>query len=92
MPAQMGQLSTVFRRLLAGFTAGQKAVTGFALVALLIAGFVFTSWASKPSLVPLFTNLESSDAAAITEELTTRGTPYELQAGGATAVVSELPF
>jgi len=89
MPAQMGQLSTASRRLLAGFTAGQKAVTGFALVALLIAGVVFTSWAAKPSLVPLFTNLESSDAAAITEELTTRGTPYELQAGGGTVLVPQ---
>lgn len=89
MPAQLGQASATLKRLLAGFTAGQKAVTAVALVALLLGAVAFTSWAAKPSLVPLFTNLEATDAAAITEELTTRGTPYELQAGGSTVLVPQ---
>ena len=89
MPPQLNKISGSLRTLLAGFTAGQKAVTGLALVFLLIAGTMFTSWASKPSLVPLFTNLASSDAAAITEELTTRGTQYELAAGGTTVMVPQ---
>ncbi len=89
MAGQLGQLSATLRRTLAGFTAGQKAVTAVALVGLIIAGIVFSSWARTPSLVPLFTGLESSDAAAITEELTTRGTPYELQAGGGTVLVPQ---
>lgn len=87
MPAQLSKVSGNLRALVAGFTAGQKAVTAIALVALLVGGFVFTSWAAKPSLVPVFTNLEASDAAAITEELTTRGTTYELAEGGATILV-----
>ena len=87
MPLQLSKATASARSLLAGFTSGQKAVTGIALVALLVGGFFFTSWASKPSLVPVFTNLEPADAAAITEELTTRGTQYELAEGGATVMV-----
>jgi flagellar M-ring protein FliF len=89
MPAQLGQLSSSIRRILAGFTPGQKAVTAFALVALLVGGYSFTSWAAKPAMVPLFTNLASADAAAITETLTTKGTPYELEAGGSTVLVPQ---
>ncbi len=87
MPAQLSKVGGSLRTLFAGFTAGQKAVTAIALVVLLAGGFAFTSWASKPSLVPVFTNLEAGDAAAITEELTTRGTQYELADGGATVLV-----
>jgi len=89
MPAQLGQLSSSLRRVFAGFTAGQKAVTAFALVALLLGGYSFTSWAAQPAMVPLFTNLASADAAAITETLTTKGTPYELEAGGSTVLVPQ---
>ncbi len=87
MPPQLSKATANARVLLGGFTAGQKAVTGIAIVALLVGGFFFTSWAAKPSLVPVFTNLEPADAAAITEELTTRGTQYELAEGGATVLV-----
>ena len=89
MPPLLNRLSDAVRTTLAGFTSGQKAVTALALIALLIGGAVFTSWASKPALVPVFTNLASSDAAAITEELTTRGMPYELAAGGTTVLVPQ---
>lgn len=89
MPAQISKLPASLRTLFAGFTAGQKAVTALALVALLIGGVVFTSWAGKPSMVPVFTNLAASDAAAITEELNTRGTKYTLADGGATVLVPQ---
>ena len=87
MPAQLTKATASLRALLAGFTVGQKAVTGVALIALIVGGFAFTSWAAKPSLVPVFTDLQPSDAAAITEELATRGTQYELAEGGATVLV-----
>jgi flagellar M-ring protein FliF len=89
MPPRLDKITSAARTTLAGFTSGQKAMTVLALVALLIGGMLFTSWASKPALVPVFTNLASSDAAAITEELTTRGTPYELAAGGTTILVPQ---
>ena len=89
MPGRLSRTSDLLKTTLAGFTAGQKAMTVLALIAVLLGGVLFTSWATQPSLVPVFTNLESSDAAAITEELTTRGTQYELAEGGTTVLVPQ---
>ena len=89
MPGRAAKVSEAFKTTLAGFTSGQKAMTVLAMVAVLLGGIAFTSWATKPSLVPVFTNLESSDAAAITEELTARGTQYELAEGGTTVLVPQ---
>ena len=92
MPPQVSRLSNAAGALLRGFTSGQKAVTALALVALLVGGFAFTSWAGRPSMVPLFTSLEASDAAAVTEELTGKGVPYTLADSGRTSVTrSPLP-
>jgi flagellar M-ring protein FliF len=89
MPPQLGKLPDTLKNTLSGFTAGQKMVTGLALVALLIGGVMFTGWAAKPAMVPVFTKLDAADAAAITEELTTRGTQYSLADGGATVLVPQ---
>jgi flagellar M-ring protein FliF len=89
MPAQLSKLPESARTLLMGFTSGQKTITALALVALLVGGFFFTSWAAAPSMVPVFTKLAPSDAAAITEELNTRGTQYELADGGASVLVAQ---
>ena len=77
------------RTLLSGFTSGQKAITGLAIVAVLVGGAFFMSWASKPSYAPLFTSLSSSDAAAITAKLTETKTPYQLADGGGTVLVPQ---
>lgn len=69
------------------FTPGQKAVTAVAVVAIVVGGFFFTQWAARPTMVPLYTDLESSDASAVVEELTSLGTPYELMDGGTTIMV-----
>lgn len=87
MPAQLQGLLASVRRLLAGFSTGQKAVLGVAVGAVLIGGLVFMSWAAKPSYAPLYTDLEAADAAAITEKLDSRGTRYELADGGRTVLV-----
>ena len=87
MPPKMSKVADSLRPVLAGFTAGQKAVTGIAVLVLLAGAVFFASWAAKPAMVPVFTNLSSTDAAAITEELTTRGTQYELADGGASVLV-----
>lgn len=73
--------------LLAQFTAGQKAVLAVALVAVLVSGVAFTRWAGKPSYAPLFTDLEPSDAAAITEKLDSSKVSYRLGDGGRTVLV-----
>ena len=71
----------------ASFTAGQKAVTIAAVIALAVGGYFFATWASKPSYSMLFNNLSSKDAAAVVESLQGSGTPYELSNGGATIMV-----
>ena len=84
MPGRASKVTDAFKTTLAGFTAGQKAMTALAMVAVLLGGVLFTSWATKPSLVPVFTNLESADAAAITEDMASNSNsgitnlPYKL--------------
>jgi flagellar M-ring protein FliF len=71
----------------AGFTSGQKAVAVIGTAALLLAGFMVFRWAAAPSYSPLFSNLASSDASAIIQELDAKGVPYELSNGGNTILV-----
>ena len=87
MPAQLERLLAPGRRAISGFTNGQKAVLGVAVVGVLLGGLFFMSWAAKPSFVPLYTDLAASDASAITEQLDSRGTSYELADGGRTVMV-----
>lgn len=87
MPPQLRRLLDSGRALLDGFTTGQKTVLGVAVVGVLLAGILFMSWASQPSLAALYTDLDASDAAAITEQLDGRGTTYELADGGRTVLV-----
>jgi flagellar M-ring protein FliF len=71
----------------AAFTPGQKAVTIAAVLAIAVGGYFFSTWASKPSYAPLFSNLAGADASAIVEKLSAAGTPYELANGGQTIMV-----
>src|SRR5256886_5444729 len=43
------------------FTPGQKAVTLFGIVALVVGGVLFANWASTPAYAPLFSNLSSTE-------------------------------
>jgi flagellar M-ring protein FliF len=81
------QLTERAGKLAAGFSTGQKVVTVVALLTLVIGGAAFMSWASKPSYQPLFSNLDATDAAAITEKLTSNKVPYQLTDGGHTILV-----
>lgn len=71
------------------FTPGQKAVTIAAALALVVGGFAFSSWASKPSYAPLFTNLAPADASGIIDKLNTSKTPYQLSANGTEILVPQ---
>ncbi|GGM60950.1 flagellar basal-body MS-ring/collar protein FliF [Dactylosporangium sucinum] len=69
------------------FTPGQKAVTIFAVVALAIGGYFFATWAGRPTMAPLFSNLQAADASAIVDRLNAEGVTYSLTDGGSTILV-----
>ena len=75
------------QRTFASFTAGQKVVAVIGGLALLLAGGLVFRWASTPAYAPLFTNIASADAAAVIDQLESRGTPYQLAEGGSTILV-----
>ncbi len=80
-----GGLSRTFN----GFTIGQKVVAIVGTGALLLGGFLVFRWASTPSYAPLFSNLASSDASAVVQQLDTSGVPYKLSNGGNTILVPQ---
>jgi flagellar M-ring protein FliF len=85
LPAPLRRAVNTF----SSFTPGQKAVTIAAVLALVIGGYFFATWASKPAYGTLFNNLSSKDASAIVESLQASGTAYELANGGATIMVPQ---
>ena len=70
-----------------GFTAGQKVVAIVGTGALLLAGFLVFRWAATPSYAPLYSNLASTDASAVIQELDSQGIAYKLSNGGNTIMV-----
>lgn len=84
----LSTLQRLWRGFLA-FTPGQKVVTVAVGLALLIGGFTFSNWASKPSYAPLFTNLAPADASGIIDKLNANKTPYQLAANGTEILVPQ---
>lgn len=78
MPNRLRSGAARVARTFAGFTPGQKAVSVLAVVALVVGGLLFTSWAARPTYAPLYTNLSPPDASAIVDELNAAGVPHEL--------------
>jgi flagellar M-ring protein FliF len=68
---------------------GQKVVIGLLLAGLLLGGFFFFRWITAPTQAPLFSNLASTDASAIVDELNAAGIAYELTDGGQTIMVAK---
>ncbi|MEV6344515.1 flagellar basal-body MS-ring/collar protein FliF [Actinoplanes sp. NPDC051851] len=85
LPAPVRRITDTFK----SFTPGQKAVTLFAVIAIIVGGYFFATWASKPSYATLFNNLSTKDASAIVESLQKTGTPYELANDGQTILVPQ---
>ncbi|WIM96083.1 flagellar basal-body MS-ring/collar protein FliF [Actinoplanes oblitus] len=83
LPAPVRRITDTFK----SFTPGQKAVTIFAVIAILVGGYFFATWAAKPSYAILFNNLSTKDASAIVESLQKSNTSYELANDGQTIMV-----
>jgi flagellar M-ring protein FliF len=89
MPAALaGPLNRV-KTLLSTISLGQKIVIGLLLAGLVLGGVFFTKWITAPTMAPLFSNLASTDASAIVDQLNTDGVPYQLADGGATIMVAQ---
>ncbi|MCG2798516.1 MAG: flagellar M-ring protein FliF [Cellulomonas sp.] len=69
------------------FSLVQRVFALIAVAAVLIIGFAVYSWATKPTLTPLFSGLSGTDASAVVDQLTADGVTYELADGGATVMV-----
>ncbi len=88
MPAALaGPLERV-RSTLATISLGQKVVIGLLVAGLALGGVVFYRWITTPTMAPLFSNLASTDASAIVDELNAGGVAYELADGGQTILVA----
>jgi flagellar M-ring protein FliF len=84
---EMARVRDGLKRFSGGFTSGQKAVTAAAMAAVLVGAAIFMSLSGRPSYAPLFTNLQPSDAANVTSNLTSNKVPYQLADGGTTVMV-----
>lgn len=80
-------ITTKVKSTFSDFTAGQRAVTIIAVVVAIVGAVFFLQWASRPTLAPLFTNLSSADAGAITTKLAEKSITYELSDGGSTVLI-----
>src|SRR3954468_6670199 len=87
MPAALAGPLARIRSVLSTISLGQKVVIGLLAVGLLLGGFFFYSWITAPTYSPLFSNLASTDASAIVDELNAQGVSYELADGGGTIMV-----
>jgi flagellar M-ring protein FliF len=77
------------RSTFATVSLGQRVVIGLLLVGLLLGGFFFFRWITAPTQAPLFSNLASTDASAIVDELNAGGVAYTLADGGQTIMVAQ---
>lgn len=89
MPAVLQERWAKIVETLKGFTVQQRTLAVILLAVVVLGVVALTAWLSKPSMTPLFSGIDPSDANAIVEQLRTDGVPYELTAGGGTILVPE---
>lgn len=89
MPAQVKSLFGRMSGAVKQFSLPQKTFAVIALAAVLLGGFALYSWASKPTLAPLFSGLSATDASAVVDQLSAEGVSYELTDGGGTVMVPQ---
>jgi len=89
MRDNLTQLLMRYRRGFSEFSNGQKAVAIVGGGALLLAAFLVFRWVSAPTYAPLYSNLASSDASSVIDELNKEGVKYKLAANGSTIEVPQ---
>lgn len=69
------------------FSPGQITAIVIGILAVLVGAVLLRQVTASP-MTPLYSNLSSEDAVAISEELDAQGTPYELNSGGTQILVA----
>ena len=62
----MDRLTNKFGEVTAGFSGAQKTTMAAIFVALIAGVWMFSTWASTTEMAPLYSDLETSDAASVT--------------------------
>jgi len=83
----MQSIQDTIARLWHSLTWSQRLTIVGLSVGILGAVYLVLTWASNPSYSILFTNLSTTDAASITQQLTSDKVPYELADSGTTILV-----
>lgn len=72
-----------------GFSRGQLITMGAVGLAVVVGLFAFSRMAGSADMAPLYSELEPTDASALTQRLDEEGVPYELADGGRTILVPQ---
>lgn len=87
MPAAVSSALARLKQRIGEFTLPQKTFALIAVAALVLGAVGIVSWASRPTMSPLFTGLSGQDASAVVDQLRSAGVEYELTDGGSTVLV-----
>ena len=87
MANSFSDYSTQFSSVLKNLSFKQKVGIGLSIIASVIALVMLITWANKPTLGVLFTNLEAQDASKIIDKLKAASVPYEIGDGGKAILV-----
>jgi len=87
MPAQVRSWLDRLQGVIRQFSVAQRTIALIGVAGLVLGAVALTSWMSRPTLSPLFTNLSAADASAVVDELQSAGVSYQLANGGSTVLV-----
>jgi flagellar M-ring protein FliF len=87
MPENMSRLLNRGSRSFGALTLAQKVIALATVLGLVVGGYLFLGWVSKPTFAPLYTDLAAKDASAIVDQLNSSGVTYQLGNGGSTILV-----
>ncbi len=89
MSARTDQAMERARRLVAGFTSGQRTMVAVAAIALVLGAIGLTRWVAQPSWTTLYSQLSTTDASAVVDQLQAQNVQYQLVGGGTTILVPQ---
>jgi flagellar M-ring protein FliF len=89
MPPQLTAVLTRAKTYVGGFTSAQKTIALLAVAGLVLGTVALSTWLGKPTMSPLFTGLQATDASKVTDQLKADGVTYEITDGGGTIMVPQ---